>query len=66
MGFVGKVLIFILSPMRHSLNMSEPPKNKRIEDKLVFLEGTATELIGENHKLKEDLILSKKRYECMM
>lgn len=46
--------------------MSEPPKNKRIEDKLVFLEGTATELIGENHKLKEDLILSKKRYECMM
>jgi hypothetical protein len=49
--------------MRHSLQLNDTNKNKRLEEKLIFLEGTAGELIGENHKLKEDLIMSKKRYE---
>lgn len=49
--------------MRKTFHLGEPNRNRRIEDKLNYMEGTAEQLLEENHRLKTELFVSSRTYE---
>ena len=49
--------------MRRTFHLGETNRSRRIEDKLIYMEGTAEQLLEENHRLKTELFVNGRAHE---